>query len=183
MEAGEKKALPVALDRGYLDGPRSWNLIKAMSFVKRFAISSSKEGQATEKIQVRRFALSTAVAQAPSEFEVVFLHEQVRYRYGFSVDEEQVHREWLYRAAPDQSAEEELFQRDLGGIQVRDGFAEGRGLERRTRKNALFLSLVAQLNGELAGKILQWFDSFKGSPVWRIEDPCTRARRSWPGRG
>lgn len=137
------------------------NLIKALRFARRFAINSSKEWQATERIPVRRFALSTASAREPSEFEVVFLHEQVRYRYGFSLDEEQVHREWLLRAAPDQAEEEELFQRDSTGIRVRNGFPEGAGLERRTRRNALFLSLVAQLNGEVAGQVLLWFGKLR----------------------
>lgn len=144
------------------------NLFKAMLFVRRFVINSSKEGQATESIPVTRFALSTVTAQQPSEFEIVFFHDQVRYRYGFSLDEERIHREWLFCVAPQQVAEEELFQRASEMISVREGFPEGAGLERRTRKNALFLSLVAQLNGEVAGKILQWFDGFR--PISGLED-------------
>jgi hypothetical protein len=38
-----------------------------------------------------------------------------------------------------------------------DKFAEGGGLEEKTRENALFLSVVAQFNGEISLSISRWF--------------------------
>ena len=43
---------------------------------------------------------------------------------------------------------------------MRKFFREGRGLEGKTRDNALFLSVVAQFNGEIAKSVLKWFRSF-----------------------
>jgi uncharacterized protein len=49
------------------------NLAKALSFMKWFAINSSKETQSTEKINVEPFRLSTETEVEPSFFEIVFL--------------------------------------------------------------------------------------------------------------
>jgi hypothetical protein len=40
-------------------------------------------------------------------------------------------------------------------------FKEGQGLERRTRENALFLSVCAQFNGEVSQSLLSWFDHWQ----------------------
>jgi AAA15 family ATPase/GTPase len=37
-------------------------------------------------------------------------------------------------------------------------FREGKGLEGKTRSNALFLSVVAQFNGEISKSIIKWFN-------------------------
>lgn len=40
---------------------------------------------------------------------------------------------------------------------VADYFPEGKDLEKKTRPNALFLSVIAQFNGPTASRILKWF--------------------------
>jgi len=56
--------------------------------------------------------------------------------------------------------EDPLFIREGQGIQVFNRFKEGKGLEERTRENALFLSVCAQFNGEVSEKLLAWFTNF-----------------------
>lgn len=46
------------------------------------------------------------------------------------------------------------------GIGVSDDFQEGSHLEPKTRENALFLSVVDQFNGEIAGSIIKWFNNW-----------------------
>ena len=72
------------------------NLFAGMRFFKRFIMTSSKESQATEKIRVDNFKLSTETENDPSTFEIIFLHEEVKYRYGFQVTSTDVCREWLF---------------------------------------------------------------------------------------
>lgn len=132
------------------------NLFKAMAFMRSFVLNSSRESQATEKIDVEKFRLSTETENKPSSFEIIFLIENIRYRYGFEVDENQVHNEWLYYVPTIREAT--LFIREKGVIKVGPDFKEGNGLDTKTRANALFLSVVAQFNGEKAKKILEWFD-------------------------
>jgi len=132
------------------------NLIKAFEFMKSFVLHSSKESQATESINVERFRLSTTTEKMPSFFETIFICDGKKYRYGFEVDRQKVHSEWLFCVLS--KRESTLFIRDDEQISISRPFKEGKGLQTKTRPNALFLSVVAQFNGEIATKILQWFE-------------------------
>lgn len=134
------------------------NLFRAMQFARRFIFISSKESQATEKIRVTNFKLSTDTENKPSYFEFVFLLEGMKYRYGFEVDQTDVYREWLFYAP--KTIEAKLFQRERNDITIGLNFQEGKEFIDKTRKNALFLSVVAQFNGPISTKILEWFKGF-----------------------
>ena len=71
------------------------------------------------------------------------------------ISEDTIESEWLYYT---DSRETPLFTRDGQKFDInKSSFDEGIGLEKRTRDNVLFLSLVAQLNGAVANKIIGWF--------------------------
>ena len=72
------------------------NLIAALRFMKEFVLNSSKESQAAEAIPVEPFRLSTTTMGKPALFEVVFLVDGTKYRYGFEVNLQQVVSEWLF---------------------------------------------------------------------------------------
>ncbi len=132
------------------------NCIQALNFMRRFVLTSSRETQITETIPVEPFRLNTATENQPSFFEIVFLVDNTQYRYGFQVQRQRVVEEWLYRLG--KAREMKLFDRTDDQIKINPrNFPEGRGLEDRTRPNALFLSVVAQFNGETAINVLQWF--------------------------
>ena len=133
------------------------NLVKAIAFLRNFVLRSSKDSQATEPINVEPFRLSTEMEKLPSKFEVVFYAEGTKYRYGFEVDTTSVHREWLYYVP--KIRETMLFNRDNKEYNISDGFREGKDLTAKTRDNALFLSVVAQFNGPISQKILNWFNN------------------------
>ncbi|MCC3542941.1 MAG: ATP-binding protein [Microcoleus sp. PH2017_22_RUC_O_B] len=130
------------------------NLVAAISFMKWFVLNSSKETQVSEAIDIEAFRLSTETEKEPSFFEIVFLLEGKNFRYGFEVNAEQVVSEWLFQT--DDRAEKMLFERDFDNF-ILDDFPEGQGISDKTRSNALFISVVAQFNGKLSGKILLWF--------------------------
>lgn len=141
------------------NGSGKSNLLSAMGFFKNFILTSSNEKQAEDEIKVIRFLLSTETDDKPSSFEMIFYVDDIRYRFGFEADKEKIHSEWLFSFNNETSAKEtKLFTREFQDIKVnRQFFKEGKGLEGKTRSNALFLSLVAQLNGEVATQILKWF--------------------------
>jgi AAA15 family ATPase/GTPase len=142
------------------------NVIQAMCWFRDFVINSSKEGQVGELIVTHPFRLSTATEDAPSHFEVEFFWQGFNYRYGFEVTARQIQSEWLFRNKPGLKAAK-LFSREADTVksEVFDVspkfFKEGKGLEIRTRKNALFLSVCAQFNGEVSQSILKWFHQFR----------------------
>jgi uncharacterized protein len=129
------------------------NLLRAFAFMREFTLRST-EATSKDAIDVDPFLLSSETENAPSFFEVVFLLDDVRYRYGFEIDQYRVHTEWLYRTI---KRETELFWREADRIDIKAGFKEGKGLEERTRANALFLSVADQWNGEIAGQVIGWF--------------------------
>ena len=133
------------------------NFIKAMSTMRRLVLKSFEQSSADE-LDVTPFLLSTETEKAPSFFEAVFLIDHIRYRYGFEVDDKNVHAEWLFEAP--KQMEKPLFIREKEGIDVMKVFTEGKGLEERTRENALFLAVVDQFNGKVAKKIMKWFSNF-----------------------
>ena len=132
------------------------NLIQAFRFMRRFVINSSKESQAEEEIDVENYRLNTETEKLPSSFEVIFVVDDVRYRYGFELDRKKIHSEWLYRAKVRETI---LFMREDEKFSLKGTFSEGKGLESKTRKNALFLSVCAQWNGAISTDILKWFRS------------------------
>ncbi len=155
------------------------NLLAAMDFMKGFVFNSFKETQIEEEIPVMPFRLDASSENEPSHFEICFIQQGKRYRYGFEVDRNAVKKEWLFQA--ERKREEPLFLRDGEDIEISDEFPEGKGIEGKTRNNALFLSVVAQFNGEIAGKILRWFKALKylqGSQDRRYEGYSTEMLKS-----
>ncbi|WP_338553511.1 ATP-binding protein [Paenibacillus sp. KS-LC4] len=136
------------------------NLFVAMGRMKMLMLNSSKESQANEEIEVEAFKLSTETENSPSLFEIVFIYNHVLYRYGFVADRKRIHEEWLYyRPDLKKKKEIELFARDGDSIKIKPKTiftSEAKGLESKTRKNALFISVVANFNGKVAMDILEW---------------------------
>lgn len=162
------------------------SFIDAMIWFRSFVIESSKEGQAGDAINVTPFALSTESENAPSHFEVEFRLDGFDFRYGFELTTKEVRSEWLYRKSPT-AKEARLFTREGQEFQVsQPNFKEGKGLEARTRPNALFLSVCGQFNGEQSGKVLGWMRRFRhvsglnetgfyAFTAERLQDPKHRA--------
>ncbi|MDJ0618748.1 MAG: ATP-binding protein [Calothrix sp. MO_192.B10] len=129
------------------------NLVKALGFMKWFMVNSSKNTQSTEVINVEPFRLSTDTEDKPSYFELVFLIDDRKYRYGFEANQERVVSEWLFYVP--EVRETRLFKRDMDSFKISKSY-NADGIQQRTRNNALFLSVSAQFNVELAENILQW---------------------------
>lgn len=134
------------------------NLGVAISFMRQFTLNSSKEAYTPDEFGLEPFLLDYESRKQPSFFEMVFLLDGTQYRYGFEADQGSVISEWLFHVP--KTKEATLFVREGQTISVRAGFKEGKGLEVRTRAEALFLSVVALFNGSLAQKVQHWFVDF-----------------------
>jgi len=138
------------------------NLIRAAAFMKEFVLSSAKDSQEGEKIDVAPFLFNRKSRRSASEFEIIFIQQAVRYQYGFAVTDERVIAEWLI-AYPEGRAQK-WFERDLDPATQKEIWYFGpRFTGRRkvwqeaTRSNALFLSTAIQLNNEQLKPIFNWF--------------------------
>jgi uncharacterized protein len=131
------------------------NLVRAISFMRTFVINSAIGRRVQDPIDTDIYRLSKDTETEPSYFEIIFASGTTRYRYGFEVDRHNVKSEWLYHNLG--AEEDELFSRDGQDINVSEKFIEGQELTKRTRSDALFLSVVAQFNGDVATHITYLF--------------------------
>ncbi|MFH0780419.1 MAG: ATP-binding protein [Pseudomonadota bacterium] len=159
--AGLPRLLRSAVVYGPNAGGKS-NFIRAMGFVKQFIISSAKELQEGEEIEVNPFLFNQLGPTQPSEFEVQFIQEGVRYQYGFAVTKEKVTNEWLI-AYPEGRAQrwfERTLQSDSNDYLWYFGsrfIGRKKQWQEMTRSNALFLSTAIQWNSEQLKPVFTWF--------------------------
>lgn len=137
------------------------NLLRAMSLMD-FIIHTSSRMASTAKLPHDPFLLREGLAELPTEFEIIFVYGETRYRYGFSFDKVSIKEEWLYRKIS--GREVPLFIRENDTIDVRNAFCSKKALVDAaidaTRDNALFLSQSDAFNIEEAKNVIEWFDSF-----------------------
>ena len=134
------------------------NLFKAMNFMKATVLNSFRDALMNNnerKFPLEKFALSTQTEKEPSFFEVSFIQNGIKYRYGFEIDYDRIVSEWLCHTT---SKEVFLFKRDLQDIEInKSAFKEGIGKDVDVRENVLFLSLLATLGKEISSEIVHWF--------------------------
>ena len=137
------------------------NLLVGLRFMKEFVLYSAKESQNGDKIKVTPFLFHQEMKTQPSEFEVLFIQEGVRYQYGFAVTEERVTNEWLF-AYPERRSQR-WFERKYDFASQQEKWNFGKLKVRRqiwketTRSNALFLSTAIRLNSQQLKPVFDWF--------------------------
>jgi hypothetical protein len=137
------------------------NLLKAMAFMKQIILNSFRDALLDEidrKFPLEKYALNSKTEKETSFFEISFINNGTKYRYGFELDYDKVVAEWLYHTT---SKEVYLFRRDLQKIEVnKSAFKEALGKENDVKENVLFLSVLATLGKEIATSVVEWFKNF-----------------------
>lgn len=155
VHAGKYSLLPLAVLYGANSGGKS-NLIQAIATMRGMIRRSVRLNEG-DKLPYDPFMLDETSDKHPTSFEIQFIKDEVLYRYGFEYDREEIVSEWLYEKRFGEK-EYELFMRSHDLIEVsHTRFPEGAGKEELTNGNRLFLSLVAQLKGEKANRVMAWF--------------------------
>jgi hypothetical protein len=132
------------------------NLLRALSALRSMVLDSAREGQAGDRLPVDPFRLDADARRAPTELEVVLVEHGVQYRYGLAVTGAGVEREWLFSRTFGQD-EQRCFERDRETYEVGSGWQRDESLERKTRSEALHLSVAAAFNHAQARMLLAWF--------------------------
>ncbi len=156
---------PRLLRSGVIFGPNAAgksNLVLALHYVKEFVQTSAGGKQRGDATGVTPFRLDSATSKEPSEFEVVFVEQGVRYQYGFAATSERVYEEWLYAYPGNRS--QRWFARSFNAQQGIEEWYFGPALKGQkqvlrdaTRSNALFLSTAVQLNNQQLQPVFDWF--------------------------
>ena len=159
------KAVPTLLRSAVVYGANASgksNLIKAIQFMRGVVLESATLQPSQAFSGLQPFKLDSESKHQPTEFEVTFILDGVRYQYGFAMTTNRIVSETLlvYRAFKPQRWFDRRFDPESG----KDIYHLGSGLkgakslwEGATRPNALFLSTAAQLNSDALRPIFDWF--------------------------
>ncbi len=157
---GKHQALNALALYGSNSGGKS-NLLKSMRLFDKM-INKSARASSTTKLPYDPFLLRSDLIGKPTTFELTFVANETRYRYGFEYTEQRIETEWLLRK--NTGREVVVFEREKDVIDVSSGFNGTKKLIdaaiEATRDNALFLSTCDMLNVEEAKEIMQWFSRF-----------------------
>lgn len=138
------------------------NLIKALQYM-RGAVLNSATLQSNKYPTAPPFQLDTNSCGLPTEFEVTFILEGVRYQYGFAIMQQRIVAEHLlvYETSKPQC----WFKRRFDDTTCKDVYEFGSGLKGSksvwkgaTRPDALFVSTAVQLNGKALHPVFDWFE-------------------------
>ncbi|MCR4821370.1 MAG: ATP-binding protein [Treponema sp.] len=160
FQTGKYNLLRTALVYGANSSGKS-NLFMALNFFRNFSIFSGPQSQNGEPIPSSPFMLDADTQNKPSSFELMFILPEngVRYRYGFSFTKERITDEYLF--AVNKIKEIALFERTNQDFKFnKTYFPESANFNAKiVRENAAYLSVCAQNNGEITGKIINYFRS------------------------
>lgn len=107
----------------------------------------------------------------PTEFEINFIAEGVRYQYGFAATKERITEEWLiaYPKGRPQNWYARAYNEETKAYQWQFGdklTGKKQLWQDSTRSNALFLSTAVHLNSEQLKPVFDWFaDTLKMTGV------------------
>ncbi len=152
---GAARVLPVAVIYGANSSGKT-NVLYALRQLNH-VVKSSVKLNPSDPLDFEPFFLDENSQDQPTQFEIEILIADTRYRYGFEYNAERICREWLYAKQP-KEREFNLFIRVGDEFEISaKRFPEGIGKEVATLPNRLFLSLVAQLRGNICQQIMEWF--------------------------
>ena len=140
----------------------------ALRVMRQIVLDSSQVTSTPAEFGIEPFLLDMQTREQSSYFEILFLLNGQQFRYGFEADKSHIVSEWLFHVP--KTKEVALFLREEQEITVKSGFKEGKGLETRTRKEALFLSVAALFNEPVARMVQEWFEDFVVATGLQDED-------------
>ncbi len=144
------------------NGAGKTTIIKAIQVMRSIVCGTASKNKPGETIPVVPFRLDEICVKLPTEFDIVFAVDGVRYQYGFSATTERVYDEWLFaypkgrpRRLIERSYSEETGSYVWGSMDKLAG--QKQVWQESTRANNLFLTTAVQLNSAELHPIYEWF--------------------------
>jgi AAA15 family ATPase/GTPase len=133
------------------------NIVKAIfAFVQ--IVKNSVKNENTIKHHVQPFELNAANAEEPTYFQLMFMHQNVPYSYGFEVDKGVVVSEWLFGSPKGRVVS--YFTREGNEVSVKNAFKSARPFVQLSKNDSivgsstLFLTTLSALNNKVAKDII-----------------------------
>ncbi|QMU68140.1 ATP/GTP-binding protein [Streptacidiphilus sp. P02-A3a] len=145
------------------------NIVDALEYMAFMVVNSHRDAEPDGGVPRRPFRLDESALSDPSWYVVDLLLDDIRYTYGFSVDDERVVNEWLYSYPL--GKKRKIFERSDGDFEPGDSQEkrELRLVESITEPNVLFMSLAARSKQSDFQPVYQWFQ--KGLNFRRLKSP------------
>jgi AAA15 family ATPase/GTPase len=179
---GKHKALNALAIYG-ANGSGKSNLLLAMGLLDKL-IHLSARFSSTTKLPYDPFLLREGWELKPTKFEITFVIEQNKYRYGVEFFKDEIAREWLFRKST--GREVVLFLRENEIIDPTAGFRGNAKIIdlaiEATKKNALFLSTCDMFNVDEAKLIFNWFRHFNNIDGIDTEEEEIRTVNMWDNK-
>lgn len=137
-------------------------LFQAFLFMNRMICELAKDNKYDWLSRYTPFELAETEEES-SSFEVIFIQNDIQYRYGFEINKSEILAEWLYRQG--KAKEIEIFYRDDEGVSnyhrtyIKSQIVDIIKSAKMLRKDALFLTILPVWNNQLAIKLIDWFFS------------------------
>lgn len=158
FEIGTLKLLKSAVIFGPNASGKS-NILVAMKRMRDIV-----EKSADKKITSNPFLFDTEFSKKPTIYEVKFLINDVIYRYGFKLKDENIIEEWLYyKNNKPRTREHQYFERTDQNFNNYGEYKKEADLikkEDKTREDRLYLAIVAEFNGRISREVMNWFSTF-----------------------
>lgn len=140
------------------NGSGKSTMVAALDIFKSMVLRSFVDEHIVKHLCSLCYRFDRVSRDEPIAMQMIFLSQDVRYRYGFEVMGGKVQAEWLFQLPSDAVKESYCFKREESVIKVNGKVMRGaRGVDSKTRTNALFLSTAAQFNVDAAMMVKEWF--------------------------
>jgi AAA15 family ATPase/GTPase len=139
------------------------NLVAAVSFLDKFIGTSATKMSPGDKIPVEPFKLDSQYSTKPSEFEITFVANEVRYVFGLAVTPKRIIEEYL--VAYPNGVPQRWYRRTYNEAtneydwNTSSNFLHDKSLQDKTRENSLFLSVGPQFNHPQLLTVFNWFQN------------------------
>lgn len=137
------------------------NLVQGLAFMRSAVLNSFSQWDVDGHVPRQPFRLNPEGRSQPSVFVAELVVGDVPYVYGFAVDDDEVHEEWLYSYP--EKRKRTIFSREGAKIVLGTTIGETKSkleiMEELTRPNSLFLSAASRLNLDPLLPVYRWFSS------------------------
>lgn len=132
------------------------NINKALIFAINY-VRNSNQMQVNQKINVTPFFLDDTSRFNKTKFDFIFIHNNLKYEYGFTVDQDRVYEEYLYEYKS--SKPSLIFERENTHIYkyTTSTKKELLAIENKNTENKLFLSTATLWNANCTKNAFLWF--------------------------
>ena len=151
---GKKQLVPTAVVYGANASGKS-NVLMALKTMQDMITGASAQLLKEKKLPYDPFSLPKNALALPTEFEIIFYYQGIKYAYSFSYDSNQIITEYLYHWPNGHEAL--IFLRENGKYEFRENINEQSVLAGRTPANKLYLVSSNEWNAPQTELAYKWF--------------------------